>query len=358
MELLLIALVFLALAAAQGLLISRWGLRGFSYRRFFSKAAAFPGDTVEYVEVIRNRGPLFLPWVRLETRIPQSFEFRTREEVDIRGNNYHKSVFTLSPFSQVTRRHRVILHKRGHFLLPLAALTAGDLLGLRLTSREIKAPAEIFVYPRLLSDAELPLPAALEQGDVPVSRWIQPDPFLISGIRDYLPGDPERDIHWAATARMGTLQVKIHDFTSVPRLLVLINVQRSEEQWGELAEEEKENVEYALSLAATLCAQALAAGKEAGFGANMPLDEEEKCAFFPPEGGGGQEEILLTAFARLRIKFLLSFPTFLEQLPALSGADILILSRYDSPAIRRQMERLGHLGNSVTLRLLEGGRYE
>lgn len=354
MELILIALVFLFLSAAQAALIGRFGLRGFSYRRSFSRSAVFPGDTAEYVEVIRNRGPLYLPWVRLETRIPPSFEFLTREEVEIRGSNYHKSLFALTPFSQVTRRHRVVLHRRGHFLLPRAALTAGDLLGLRLASRDVFAPAEIYVYPRLLEE-ERSLPASLEMGDAAVRRWIQPDPFLISGIRGYRMGDPERDIHWPATARMGALQVKTRDYTAVPRLMVLINGQKSEEQWGELTEEEKERVEYAISLAATLCAKALSQGREAGFGANMPLDEEEACACLLPMGGSGRTDALLRAFARLRIRFLLSFPTFLEQLPALSRCDILILSCYESDAIRRQMDRLRSLGNSVELCRLEGG---
>ena len=43
---------------------------------------------------------------------------------------------------------------------------------------------------------------------------------------------------------------------------------------------------------------------------------------------------------------------FLEQLPVLSGTDLVILSCYDSEAIRVQVRRLEALGNSVTLRLL------
>ena len=70
---------------------------------------------------------------RQQRRQVRSIEagFRTREAVDIRGENYHKSVFTLLPFSQVTRRHRVTLHQRGHYALQMASVTAGDLLGMR-----------------------------------------------------------------------------------------------------------------------------------------------------------------------------------------------------------------------------------
>lgn len=352
MELLLIALIFFGLAFAQAVLVKRFGLRGFAYRRDFPQAAAGEGDTVDFVEVIRNRSPLFLPWVRLEMRIPPSFEFHTREEVDIRGNNYHKSVFTLLPFSQVTRRHRVVLHQRGHFRLEGASMTAGDLLGWQSITRELTALTEIYVYPALLGQDRYTLPSTRAQGEVTVERWIQPDPFLVNGIRGYRAGDPEKEIHWAATARTGELQVKTHDFTADPQLMVLINVQKQEEQWGDLMDYEQERIEYAISLAATMCLDALARGMNAGFAANMPLDEDGVCACMLPQRGVGREEELLQAMACLRIKRVLSFPTFLEQLPRISGTDLVILSCYDSEAIQWQMGQLRALGNSVALRLL------
>ena len=49
-----------------------------------------------------------------------------------------------------------------------------------------------------------------------------------------------------------------------------------------------------------------------------------------------------------------SFPTFLEQLPPLSGVDFVIISCYDSPVIRRHMEAMAQLGNSVALHILPG----
>ncbi len=353
MDFLLIVAVFLIMAIIQAWLVARFGMRGFSYRRALSRTEAYEGDRVELIEVIGNRSLFFLPWVRLETRVPPAFGFHTREEVEIRGGHYHKSVFTLLPYSQVTRRHHVVLGHRGHYRLHHASLTASDLLGMRLVSRELDAPAEIYVYPRLLPERDIMFPSSRAQGDISVRRWIQPDPFLVNGIRGYRAGDPERDIHWAATARVGELQVKTHDFTSDPRLMVLINGQKTEDQWGSLMEYEQQRIEYAISLAASMCVYALRHGMEAGFAASMPLDEGEECACLLPGRGAGWEQTLLCAFAALQIRLLRSFPTFLEHLPRLTGADIVILSCYDSPEIRERMRQLRLLGNSVTLRLLE-----
>ena len=357
MTFLLIVVIFLLLAGVQALLLALFGLRGFSYERSFSRPAAYEGEPVELIEVIRNRSPFFLPWVRVETSLPASFAFSTREEVEIRGMHFHVSVFTLMPFSQVTRRHHVTLTRRGHYTLEHASLTAGDLFGMNTLLKEIDAPAEIFVWPRLLADMRQQLPSFRSQGEVSVQRWIQPDPFLVNGIRGYRTGDPERDIHWAATARLGSLQVKTHDFTSDPRLMVLINGQKTESQWGDLMDYEQEQIEYAISLAASLCVDALRRGLEAGFAASMPLDEETVCACLPPQRYAGWEETLLNAFASLRIRMVRSFPTFLEQLPRLTGTDILILSCYDSPEIQLRIQRLRLMGNSVTLKLLPEVRH-
>lgn len=357
MDILVIALVFIALAAVQAALLGRFGLRGFSYERRFGRRDAWAGDTVPFLEIIRNRGLFFLPWVRVETRVPPSFAFHTREAVEIRAENYHKSVFTLMPFSQITRRHQVCLRRRGHFVLQQASITAGDMLGLRGMVRDIEAPADIFVYPALLDENALDRFFSRPQGDMSVRRWIQPDPFLVNGIRPYRDGDPERDIHWAATARAGSLQVKTHDYTADPRLMVLINAQKSENQWGDLMDYEQETIEYAVSLAASLCLRALRHGAEAGFAANMPLDEAETAACLPPRRGRGREEELLRAFACLRVKRVCRFPTFLEQLPPMPGVDFVILSCYDSPEIRLNMERLRRAGSSAALHLLTEARH-
>lgn len=352
MDVLLIFLIFIVIAYVQGKLIARFGMRRFSYSRSFSQRTASEGDTVEMTEVIANRSALFLPWVRLEMRVPTQFEFFTREELTIRMQGYHKSVFSLMPFSRVTRRHKVKLGLRGHYQLDHAAMTYGDLLCMHTDFRDISAPAEIYVYPRILKDIPLQLPSSRYQGDVSVHRWIISDPFLVNGIRNYRAGDPLRDIHWAATARTGQFQVKTHDFTADPKLMVLINAQRDENQWGELLDYEQSRIEQGIRMAATLCVRALQNGTEAGFAANMPLDDSKECAFFAPSRGAGREDELLCAMSCLKIKRARSFPTFLDDMSVLRGMDIVILSCYESESIAARMEHLRRMGNSVALYLI------
>ena len=346
-----LALIFLGLI--QRFLLEHWGLKGLSYTRRFSDRHAFEGEETELVEVIRNDRLLFIPWLRAESRISPYIRLGKQENLAVSGERYHKSIFTLRPYQQITRRHRVRLSHRGAFDVGNVSLTAGDLLGISGNGIELHTPARILVYPRLLDTKDLPLPVSRLQGDLIVRRHLVTDPFLVNGIRGYQAGDAVKDIHWPATARMGTLQVKTHDYTADTRLLVIINAQMSENQWGELMDYEQDLIERAISMAATLCLNVLQAGVAAGFAANMPLEDDEKPTVYLPERYNGRDEELLGAFARLRILRCRNFLSFLDDLSFLRRTDILLISAYTSEAIEEKMQQLKNLGNTVTEYLLK-----
>lgn len=361
MDILYLLAALAGILALQSFLLRRFGMRSVSYKRTFSKKAAFVGDTVEMVEVLRNAKILPLPWLRAESRMSPHLRFGGRAMDDgLHEMNedalFHRSVFFLAPFSQVTRRHAVTLEKRGRYAVGTVALTAGDLFGLSTQVKELDTQAAISVYPRLLDADALALPSSRWQGDLLVKRWIVPDPFLVGGIRDWQHGDAQRDVHWAATARTGRLQVKAHDYTANPKLLVVLNVQMHENQWGDLMDYEQNVIEEGISLAASLCVRALGGGVEAGFAANAPVEPtgQEPVALLPARYAGRDEDIL-EALARLVIKRVRSFPTFLEGLGQLTGHDIMILSAYDSAMIQEQIAMLRLRGNSVALVTLGQG---
>ena len=176
------------------------------------------------------------------------------------------------------------------------------------------------------------------------------------GIRPYQAGDPVRDIHWPATARTGEAQLRLHDPTAQCRLLVVLNMERTSAQWGErLMDYEQNEIEYEISMAATLCLQALDQGLCAGFAANMPVGESTQCAFIAPQGGASARESLLAALAQLRLVRTLSFPTFLARLCEHRDLDMIILSCYDSEDIQSALAGLRKNGNQAQLYLVKEG---
>ena len=346
-------LVVVVLYTAQHVLISKFALHGLRYTRHFADRSAYEGERTELVEILRNDRPLFLPWVRAESRISPYLLFGRQENLEVTGERFHKSVFFLHPYQQITRRHRVTLMHRGVYDIGNVALTAGDLIGTSASSLELYTPARIEVYPRLLSEEELPLPVSRMQGEIVSRRRLLQDPFLMNGIRPYQTGDNRRDIHWAATARMNSLQVKTHDYTADTKLLCVINCQMSEDQWGDLMDYEQQLIERLISIAASVCLWALQNGMAAGFAANMPLEPKGECAMLPPALHTAREEELLSAFAHLHVNRVRSFNTFLEDLYYLKDTDILLLTPYVSPDMEQRAEQLRERGNTVTLYELE-----
>ena len=355
-------LIGMTLIAAflQGALFSYANLKALYYNRHFDRKHAFEGDKAALVEVIKNIKPLPVPWLRAESRISKNLQFAGEDaEREINAEQYHKSIFFLPPFSQIQRKHDLVCAKRGAYLLGNVSVTTGDLLCAAKKSKQFAGDCSLIVYPRLLSDSELDATSSRFLGELMVKRWIMPDPFLTSGVRGYQSGDPVRDIHWRASARLGDLQVKVRDYTADPRMMVVLNVQTSENQWGELMEAEQEAIEQGIRIAATLCLRALSMGVEAGFATNGCLMGEAGQGLpviVPSKRHAAQQEILLDTMARVLIHRELTFPTCLDALSHLRGEDILILSTYESEAIDLRAKQLRMRGNAVTFLKLEGGR--
>ena len=352
MNALMLLLALALFLTAQGFVQKRFALRKLTYERRFSRLAAFEGEKVEMVEVIRNRKLLPVPFIRAESRISPNLMFRADAESHIAGEQYHRSVFYLKPYCQIIRSHTVLLKKRGYYQAGGVAVTAGDLMGMASPAMQVDTGAAIEVYPRLLRPEDIPYPASRWQGDLIVRRWIMPDPVWVSGIRPYAMGDDPADIHWPATARLGTLQMKVHDQTADPKLLVVLNAQMSEHQWADLMEYEQNTVEHMISLAATLCAEALSHGVEAGFAANIPLDKGSEPAILPPARHSLRDTEILSAMAHLTIQRTHTFLSLLDRLAAFTGLDMLLLSVYDSEQVQWRINTLRLRGNTVALQLI------
>lgn len=354
MSVLVILIVLLVLYCAFGMLLTRFGLKGLECSRRFARTAVFAGDDGELVEVVRNDRPMLVPWLRIESSISPNIRLGRQENLNVSDARHYSSLFTLMPYQQVRRRHQVRFLHRGVYDLGNATLTVGDVLGLYQANREQSMHVPVLVFPRLLSEEELPQPLSLLLGEISSRRQLLTDPFLIRGIRNYQPGDPVRDIHWPATARMGETQVRQFDHTTHTRLMVILNVQRTDDQWGATLMEYEENViEYGISVAATLCVRALRSGLMAGFAANMPVGEEKSSTLLPPAGDPAREEELLTTFARLSVLRTLSFPYFLKTLTDVTDMDVVVLSCYDSEELQLGLEHLRRQNNRVTLHLLD-----
>lgn len=348
-----IIVVLLAVIFLQGMLYSKFGLRGIGYQRQFKQEAVFAGETIEMVDQITNQKLLPLPWLRLEVKMSPYLMKEGEKTAD--GEVFHRTLFSLMPYQKITRRHRLIGKKRGYYPLHTVSVTTGDGIGFGEVFDSFEAATAVTVYPELVPLEEIPLPSHSWLGDITVRRWIIEDPFLYAGVREYQHGDTLQAINWKATARTQTLQVNKKDYTANHHLLIYVNFDIDEDI--RLPIRQPELIEQALSYAASLAQYTLENGIATGFGCNgyfvepftNTVERIKPSVRVEPANSGQQGYYILDAIAKLKMDRSRNFRAFLQEDvdAGLTKHDVLIFTAYLTERVSQQITALERLGNAV-----------
>ncbi|MCL2394750.1 MAG: DUF58 domain-containing protein [Acidimicrobiaceae bacterium] len=150
----------------------------------------------------------------------------------IRAGGTHRIEYALP----ATRRGR---HEVG-------PLTVGrsDPFRLLRVDRVSCAPTTLWVHPRTYRVHALPAGRAQDM-DGPTSAGAPRGGVAFYGLREYVPGDDLRNIHWRSTARTGTLMVRENVVPHRPQLVVLLDTERDSYH--------DDYFEEAVRIAASLC---------------------------------------------------------------------------------------------------------
>lgn len=230
MELIAMALIIAAVVVAQLLLYEKAGLKKVSYKLSISTPEAFEGDVIEIVEEIENAKRLPLVWVRSEISCSPWLVFKgqtlVRNEQD-EQRGLVSGIFALRGYQKCRRVWRVKCEKRGVMTVDNVIITSSDLFGLSKTFAVIEVSDTVRVLPTPADMETGELSGDLFIGNMQVRRFVLPDPFMISGAREYTGREPMNRIHWLQTARTGSLMVYKNEFTTERRIMVIMNMQRS-----------------------------------------------------------------------------------------------------------------------------------
>lgn len=223
------ALIVTAVLAVQYQVYKNIGLKNISYKLTISKAEAFEGEDIEIIEEIENGKWLPLPWMRSEISCSRwlSFYGNSQSVAKDAQKGLVSGVFMLKGYQKLRRVWRVRCEKRGVFTIEDVTLAVSDLFGLVKPSMMIKLKEQICVLP---SPCDMELPAFSAEtfiGNNTVRRFILPDPFLICGAKEYTGREPMNRIHWAQSARTGSLMVYNNEFSTERRALILLDLQRT-----------------------------------------------------------------------------------------------------------------------------------
>lgn len=231
MELIAMALIVVVVIIAQFFLYDRFGFKNVTYNISISVPEAYENDEIEIIEEIENAKRLPLVWARSEISCSPYLMFKGQRS----GKNEQNvqrgliaGVFMLRGYKKCRRVWRVRCERRGIMKIENSTLTISDLFGLSQRARMFKADVSVRVLPAPAGMDMGELSGDLFIGNMQVRRFVLPDPFMISGAREYTGREPMNRIHWQQTARTGRLMAYKNEFTTERRIMIVLNMQRSE----------------------------------------------------------------------------------------------------------------------------------
>lgn len=170
------------------------------------------------------------------------------------------------------RTYRLPTGRRGLYEVSPMELPRSDPFGLCRTVQTLGEPQLIAVHPRLIALSGLP--SAASRNLEGTSSDLSPQGSVsFHRLREYVPGDDLRAVHWPSTARAGRLVVRHHVDTAEPYSVVLLDL--------DPAAYSEETFEAAVDVAASLVAS-LARGR-------APV--ELRTSAGTRVGGAGEREV-------------------------------------------------------------------
>ena len=356
MEILVLFLVMLALVAAQSIVYKKLSFKGLRYHCEFNTDEVFEGTEIFLTETVENQKWLPLPWFKSEITTSKWLDFAGAQSVVTYHTRFVPSFFLVKGHKKVTRRWNVACIRRGVFSIENVMLVSTDLLGSRTVSRPAPSGATVTVLPKPLPLNEFTLQSRYLLGEYLVRFQLVPDPFLVSGVREYLPSDPMKNIHWNATAKMGRIMIRNQEYTTKQSVMVLLNIQSNEYE-RERERVDPEGVENCIRAAASVFEAALNDSIPVSFAANWKADGE----YIRKNAAFGREFILglYRLLAQVPEAGGESFSRFLEEIPVQPEVtDLIIVTTYLNEGIfafcRQQKEK----GRTVRVLLLRAASRE
>jgi uncharacterized protein (DUF58 family) len=180
---------------------------------------AFQGRPISVVLEIENLGST--QTLQIEDVLPAEVEL---------ANGSNKLNIVLKRGGKITQRYTIRPMKRGRLKMEEVRMTVFDRTGLFSSEISVPEESEIVVHVKeesLTRSIALAKRERLEVTHFAQQRWLQTRDFEFDGIRDYVPGDKFRDIHWKSLAKMEKLLTKFYRRDTMIPTVILVDCSRS-----------------------------------------------------------------------------------------------------------------------------------
>ncbi len=344
MELAAIILIIAVVIGAQALIFSKYSSKGIYYSASVNKTTVYEGDIIELSEVIENRRLFALPWIKTELSASKWLAFfKTDSAAQTEGGEhvFIPGIFSLSPKSRCTRVRRIKCIKRGVFSFDNTVITATDILGLVTRSQNVEVNITITVLPTALDSKGALLSLTEPIGETVVRRFVNEDPFIVSGAKEYTGREPLNRIHWKHTASKGTLYVCSNEYSTSNKTLVLMNMQRKSVY--PITCVDFYDLEAFIKLSVKLVEDTLKNGGSAAFAAS---GGNGRC-YADMINSEEQTLPLLKKLAELDSSCHTEFSDFLSAVNCTAFTDVIIISSYIDGAMKDFADELFRMGKNT-----------
>ena len=218
-------------------------MKAHSNRSLHSPVAV--GDPVDVTLTVHNRGRGRRFLFTLEDLLP--------EGLTVAGPPA-QLVTDLAPAATRQLDYQLIPQRRGVYQLCDIQLSAPDLLGMYELSRRLQQPQELIVYPKPISLPPIWRPTSTRGAARTTTRRKSHQGTDLYGVREYVPGDDLRHIHWKVSAHANQLVITEREELRGLAATVILDLSRG----MQAGVGNRSTLEYGVTLAASLLVQAIA----------------------------------------------------------------------------------------------------
>ncbi|MEU4746529.1 DUF58 domain-containing protein, partial [Actinosynnema sp. NPDC023658] len=140
---------------------------------------------------------------------------------EVAGNAGPVDIPLLAPGQRGKGEYPIPTHARGLLRVGPLTLSRRGLAGLAHARTVVGDVVEVRVVPRVLPVRGLP--GGVRRGHVGADERVERGGTDLVGLREYVPGDDLRRLHWATSARTGTLMIREDADPARPHLAVVLD---------------------------------------------------------------------------------------------------------------------------------------
>lgn len=257
--------------AIYSIIILLYPIQAFKVERSITPAKFKAGDVITVTITVRRMFPLPIVFLIIEDIVPSRFY-----------NTKNKQMTFLGFRTSIKFTYQIDNIPRGEHIFEAIRLKSGDVLGLVEKERWFDCQQSLLVYPQYEEMIYRPFESPYEQGGASSALRFQKDTSLVSGVREYQPGDRFSWIDWKATARTNELVSKEFETRQTNDILLLLD------------REDSQSFEEMIIFTASVTKTIISHGGQMGL-----FSSGHQSVFFPIRGGEQQERKIFHHLAKV-----------------------------------------------------------